>query len=76
MFNYEVDGESAARMLKSTDNINKHTPVIAVTAYEQTFAQSRQFDDIMAKPVSNEMLYKVLAAVSMVSGMQLQTGDQ
>jgi CheY-like chemotaxis protein len=59
-----VDGETAARMIRSTKNINQNTPVIAVTAYEQTFAQSQEFDDVMSKPVTRDIMAKVLDAVS------------
>ncbi|KAJ3106270.1 hypothetical protein HDU97_006721 [Phlyctochytrium planicorne] len=59
-----IDGETATRMIKSTKNINQSTPIIAVTAYEQTFAQSQQFDDVMSKPVTKDLLFKVLAAVA------------
>ncbi|KAI9338390.1 hypothetical protein DFJ73DRAFT_847996 [Zopfochytrium polystomum] len=53
-------------MIKSTDNINRTTPVIAVTAYEQTFAQAREFDDVISKPVTRDGLLHVLAAISMI----------
>ncbi|KAJ3115092.1 hypothetical protein HDU96_001204 [Phlyctochytrium bullatum] len=59
-----IDGETASRMIKSTTNINQFTPIIAVTAYEQTFSQSQQFDDVMSKPVTKDLLHKVLAAVA------------
>ncbi|KAI8852050.1 hypothetical protein BC829DRAFT_385815 [Chytridium lagenaria] len=59
-----IDGETAARMIKSTKNVNQQTPIIAVTAYEQTFAQTQQFDDVMSKPVTKDLLFKVLAAVA------------
>jgi CheY-like chemotaxis protein len=29
-----LDGESAARMIKSTNNANQATPIVAVTSYE------------------------------------------
>ena len=29
-----LDGESAARMIKSTKNANQDTPIVAVTSYE------------------------------------------
>lgn len=29
-----LDGESAARMIRSTKNANQHTPIVAVTSYE------------------------------------------
>ncbi|KAJ3348687.1 hypothetical protein HDU83_001090 [Entophlyctis luteolus] len=58
-----VDGEIASRMIKGTDNINCKTPIIAVTAYEPTFASNRLFDDIIIKPVLKDALAKVLQAI-------------
>lgn len=34
-----LDGESAARMIKSTKNANQQTPIVAVTSYELKDAQ-------------------------------------
>ncbi|KAI8367448.1 hypothetical protein EDC96DRAFT_506872 [Choanephora cucurbitarum] len=51
-----VDGEAAARMIKSTNNINKNTPIIAVTAYEETLQQANIFDDTISKPVTKETI--------------------
>jgi serine/threonine-protein kinase RIM15 len=33
LFNFPVDGEAAARYIKSTNNKNTNTPIIAVSAY-------------------------------------------
>jgi len=60
---YTVDGESATRMIKSTQNMNQNTPVIAVTAYEQTFRQTQYFDDVLSKPVTKDILLRVLMAI-------------
>ncbi|KAI8920021.1 hypothetical protein DFJ77DRAFT_546142 [Powellomyces hirtus] len=59
-----VDGETAARMIKSTNNVNQQTPIVAITAYEQTFHLSQQFDDTMSKPVTKDVLWRILAAIS------------
>ncbi|KAI8354074.1 hypothetical protein BD560DRAFT_357528 [Blakeslea trispora] len=53
-----VDGEAAARMIKSTNNINKDTPIIAVTAYEETLQQANIFDDTISKPVTKESVLR------------------
>ncbi|CAO3680429.1 unnamed protein product [Rhizopus stolonifer] len=51
-----IDGETAARMITSTNNKNKDTPIIAVTAYESTVQQTKIFDDILSKPVTKHIL--------------------
>ncbi|KAI7853588.1 hypothetical protein BDC45DRAFT_148991 [Circinella umbellata] len=55
-----IDGEAAARMIKSTNNINKNTPIIAVTAYERTVQLAGAFDDILSKPVTKNIIYQRL----------------
>ena len=55
-----VDGQAAARMIKSTNNINKNTPIIAVTAYERTVQLAGAFDDILSKPVTKNIIYQRL----------------
>eukprot|EP00833_Pecoramyces_ruminatium_P018115 jgi/Orpsp1_1/1192147/evm.model.d7180000090924.1 len=44
---YAFDGPNAARMIKSVNNINQTTPIIGVTAYEQTYNLTQEFDDIL-----------------------------
>lgn len=51
-----VDGEAAARMIKSTNNINRDTPIIAVTAYERTVQLAGAFDDILSKPMTKDII--------------------
>ncbi|KAI9094685.1 hypothetical protein DFS34DRAFT_239523 [Phlyctochytrium arcticum] len=58
-----VDGETAARMIKSTTNVNQTTPIVAITAYEQTFHMSQGFDDTMSKPVTKDVLWRILVAI-------------
>lgn len=41
-------------MIKSTNNINKHTPIIAVTAYEGTLQFTGIFYYTLNKPVTKE----------------------
>ncbi|KAI8994838.1 hypothetical protein BDB01DRAFT_846838 [Pilobolus umbonatus] len=55
-----VDGEAAARMIKSTNNINKNTPIIAVTAYDRTFQIDETFDSIMSKPVTKDAILRCI----------------
>ncbi|RKP25977.1 CheY-like superfamily [Syncephalis pseudoplumigaleata] len=51
-----VDGEAAARMIKSTNNANRHTPIVAVTAYEHPIHLARVFDEVLVKPVDKATL--------------------
>ncbi|KAI9494658.1 hypothetical protein BDB00DRAFT_871209 [Zychaea mexicana] len=55
-----IDGEAAARMIKSTNNLNRTTPIIAVTAYERTVQLAGAFDDIISKPVTKSTIYQRL----------------
>ena len=55
-----VDGESASRMIKSTQNINQQTPIIAVTAYERSAQYAGSFDDILLKPLNRSMVLQQL----------------
>ncbi|TPX35989.1 hypothetical protein SmJEL517_g01853 [Synchytrium microbalum] len=67
-----VDGETATRMIKSINNINQYTPIIAITAYEQTFSVVQLFDDVMPKPVSKDMVTRILRAVADAQSTQPQ----
>ncbi|KAF9437362.1 hypothetical protein BGZ76_001030 [Entomortierella beljakovae] len=53
-----IDGETATRMIKSTQNTNSLTPIIAVTAFPDLAAQI--FDYMMIKPVTREEIEKRL----------------
>ncbi|RCI05967.1 hypothetical protein CU098_013699 [Rhizopus stolonifer] len=55
-----IDGESAARMIKSTSNSNSDTPIIAVTAYEHTVQLTKTFDFILSKPVTKDIILQKL----------------
>ncbi|KAJ2031277.1 rim15, signal transduction response regulator [Coemansia sp. S610] len=46
-----VDGDEATRMIKSTYNANKETPIIAMAAYDGEAADSL-YDDAIVKPVT------------------------
>nr|KAJ3418581.1 hypothetical protein HK105_008140 [Polyrhizophydium stewartii] len=59
-----LDGESVARMIKSTKNVNQRTPIIGISSDAPTFAQTQIFDDTLLKPVSKEVLHHTLLAVS------------
>ncbi|ORX89263.1 hypothetical protein K493DRAFT_410535 [Basidiobolus meristosporus CBS 931.73] len=55
-----IDGFTAARMIKSTKNLNQETPIIAVTAYERNVPQASLFDDILSKIVTKEKIGSTL----------------
>lgn len=47
-------------MIKSTNNSNRETPIIAVTAYERTVQLAGAFDDILSKPVTKHIILQRL----------------
>ncbi|KAG9056277.1 hypothetical protein FS842_011166 [Serendipita sp. 407] len=57
-----VDGESAARYIKSTNNLNKSTPIVAVSAYvgQDSSVASNLFAACISKPVHKTDLLAVL----------------
>ncbi|KIM25538.1 hypothetical protein M408DRAFT_26090 [Serendipita vermifera MAFF 305830] len=57
-----VDGEPAARYIKSTNNLNKNTPIVAVSAYvgEDSSVTSNLFAAYIAKPVYTTDLLAIL----------------
>ncbi|KAJ3087142.1 rim15, signal transduction response regulator, partial [Quaeritorhiza haematococci] len=69
-----LDGETAARMIKSTNNINQITPIIAVTAYEQPPSLLQQFDDVISKPMNKEVLARILVSITSASPISAGSG--
>ena len=55
-----VDGESAARYIKSTNNRNTHTPIIAVSAYSSGDEQNGLFAASLSKPLQRADLLAVM----------------
>lgn len=57
-----VDGEEAARYIKSTNNKNTSTPIVAVSAYSGHDASgaSNLFAASLAKPISKNELITVV----------------
>lgn len=51
-------------MIKSTNNINRNTPIIAVTAYEHTLQLAGIFDDTLNKPVTKEVVMQCIQRLS------------
>jgi len=60
-----VDGETAARYIKSTHNKNQNTPIIAVSAYSgQNGAQGGNlFAASLAKPLNKTALLDVMQRI-------------
>lgn len=56
-----VDGETAARYIKSTNNRNALTPIIAVSAYSgQSGPSNGLFEAFLAKPINKTDLLAVM----------------
>lgn len=58
-----MDGTDAARIIKAFTNINQQTFIVAVTAYENSTQFNSQFDDVLLKPVTKDVLVQVLLTV-------------
>ncbi|KAH6601160.1 hypothetical protein BASA50_001839 [Batrachochytrium salamandrivorans] len=59
-----LNGESVARIIKSTKGTNQRTPIVGLTSSQPTFLQSQQYDDILTRPLSKDALHRTLAAIS------------
>lgn len=59
---YLVDGQEAARIIKSTSHANTNTPIIAVTSYEAAVGSGQKtlFAALLAKPVSKDSVLGAL----------------
>lgn len=62
IFVFAVDGEGAARYIKTTGNKNANTPIIAVSAYSggEPTEQNNLFTASLAKPVQKADLLAVM----------------
>lgn len=70
-----VDGESAARHIKSTTNRNSSTPIIAVSAYSGTDgADSTLFAASLSKPVQKADLLAVMRQLGFKTSTQQDGG--
>ncbi|OXC70861.1 hypothetical protein AYX13_00277 [Cryptococcus neoformans] len=62
-----VNGEQVARMIRSTNNHNQLTPIIAATSYEQYInEEGTLFSAVLAKPVTKADLIRCLAKLGFV----------
>lgn len=55
-----VSGDTVSRFLKFTSSLNQDTFIVAMTNGELAPEQSQEFDDILTKPASPEVLARVL----------------
>jgi signal transduction histidine kinase/HPt (histidine-containing phosphotransfer) domain-containing protein/ActR/RegA family two-component response regulator len=59
-----MDGIEAAKLIRSTDNLNQHTPIIAISAngFEKDRISYLQagMNDVLVKPITTSMLLKAL----------------
>ncbi|KAL1405187.1 rim15, signal transduction response regulator [Vanrija albida] len=62
-----ISGEQVARMIRSTNNHNQNTPIIAATSYDQSITEEGTlFSAVLAKPFSKSDLSRCLAKVGFV----------
>ncbi|OCF75273.1 AGC protein kinase [Kwoniella mangroviensis CBS 8886] len=64
-----VNGEQVARMIRSTNNHNQNTPIIAATSYEQHQVVTEEgtlFSAVLNKPVSKADLIKCLGKLGFI----------
>lgn len=67
-----MDGENAARMIKSTNNANQNTPIVAVTSYAaheriHITEEGTLFNAVLTKPVSKADVLNVLTKLGFVT---------
>ena len=53
-----VNGEDAAKLIKKSDNVNKHTPIVGMTAYD--FSSTKYFSQILFKPLKKEKVIELI----------------
>lgn len=74
MLDFVVEGQDAARMIKSTQNLNMRTPIVAVTSFESYVSeQGTLFAAVLAKPVIKADLLAIFRKLGFVA-KQKQTG--
>ncbi|KAF8467736.1 hypothetical protein BDZ91DRAFT_656753 [Kalaharituber pfeilii] len=56
----QMNGEDVARMIRTTQNHNSSTPIVAVTGYLKDLMQPHHFDALVEKPMTLSRLTEVL----------------
>jgi len=52
----QVSGADVARMIRNTRNVNRSTPIVAVTSYLVDMSDPQLFDALIMKPLTREKL--------------------
>ena len=55
-----LSGSDVARMIRTTKNVNSHTPIVAVTGYLKELQAPHHFDALVEKPPTKEKLEEVI----------------
>ncbi|WRT65962.1 uncharacterized protein IL334_002913 [Kwoniella shivajii] len=74
-----VNGEQVARMIRSTNNHNQNTPIIAATSYEQHQVVTEEgtlFSAVLNKPVSKADLIKCLGKLGFILSAGSGSGSE
>ena len=56
----QINGEDVARMIRTSQNTNSSTPIVAVTGYLKDLMQPHHFDALVEKPMTPPQLTEVL----------------
>ena len=61
----QISGEDVARMIRTSQNTNSNTPIIAVTGYLKDLLQPHHFDTLVEKPMTFSRLTEILGRFCM-----------
>ena len=61
---FVVDGEAAARLIKSTENMNQSTSIVGMTSYEYTQSNINLFKKMVSKPFNKDKIIKTLIKIT------------
>ncbi|KAF8455644.1 hypothetical protein BGX38DRAFT_138075 [Terfezia claveryi] len=61
----QISGEDVARMIRTSQNTNSTTPIIAVTGYLKDLMQPHHFDTLVEKPMTFPRLTEILGRFCM-----------
>jgi len=61
----QISGEDVARMIRTSQNTNSTTPIIAVTGYLKDLMQPHHFDTLVEKPMTFSRLTEILGTFCM-----------
>lgn len=61
----QISGEDVARMIRTSQNTNSTTPIIAVTGYLKDLMQPHHFDTLVEKPMTFSRLTEILGRFCM-----------